>query len=189
MENRRHDILILIMVLFAMSMPHAVAQTNPQLSIFLVGENTGHYVTPAGQTTTLQLEVMNVARSDVYLLQGEVYLDPHLSSTWTLIHSEQLGSFHLQFLQSAIWTFHLAVPANIQATNATAGTPQVNLLVKIIYQAVEGAQGVEQGMFTLGVPGATVQRHYNVIWYALIVLPILMCIGIAYIVTKRRRKQ
>ena len=170
-------------------MPGAVAQSNAQLSLTLIGQDTGQYVTPAGQTTTLKMEILNIARPNLYLLQGEAYLDPNLSGTWELIHSEQLGSFLLGYLHSAIWTFDLTVPANIQAANVTDGTPQANLLIKIVYQAVGGTQDVEQKEFRLLVPGATVQRDTNLNWYALVGILILVPIGTVYLVTKRRLKR
>ena len=189
MVNSQRGILILIIVLVAMSIPRGVAQTNPQLTLALVGQSTAKYVIPAGQTTTLKMEILNSARPDVYLLQGEAYLDPDLNGTWELAHSEGLGNFHLAYLQSAIWTFELTVPANIRAANVTNDTPQVNLLIKIIYQAASEPQHEEQGVFALGVPGAMVQQPNGVIWYALAGLLIVVCLVAAYLVTKRRRKQ
>jgi hypothetical protein len=188
MVNWRRNILIPIIVLLAMSIPHGVAQTNPQLSLSLVGQNTKEYVTPAGQTTMLKMQILNEARPDVYLLQGEAYLDPDLSGAWELFHSEALGSFHIGFLQSAVWTFDLTMPANIQAANVTNGTPQVNLLIKIIYQTVSQSRQLEQAVFALGVPGAIVQQPYGVIWYAIAGLLIVVCVGAAYLVMRRRRK-
>ena len=171
-------------------MPHAVGQAATQLSLTLVGgQNMAQYVTPAGQTTTLQMQILNSEQSDVYLLQGRAYLDPNLSGTWQLIHSEELGSFHLGFLQSAIWTFDLPVPANIQAANATNGTPQVSLLIKIIYQCAGASQCVVQEIFTLGVPGAVVQKPYDMILYTVAGLLIVVCIASAYVITKRRRNR
>ncbi|HYB84101.1 MAG TPA: hypothetical protein VED86_02125 [archaeon] len=187
MENLGRNILIPFMLLLAISMTRAVAQTNPQLSLSLVGQDAGQYITPAGQTTTMKLEILNVARSEVYLLQGKVYLDPDLSGTWALIHSEQLGGFRLGFLQSAIWTFDLTVPAKIRAANVTQGMPQVSLLVKIVYQDAGEPQNLQEGLFSLHVPGATVQQGYGLIWYALVSAVILAGIGIARVVTKRRR--
>ena len=171
-------------------MPHAAAQTNTQLSLTLVGgQNTTQYFTPAGQTTTLQMEILNSERSDVYLLQGGAYLDPNLNGTWQLIHSEELGSFHLGFLQSAIWTFDLPVPANIQAANATNGTPQVDLLIKILYQCAGAPQRVVQEIFALGAPGAVIQKPYDMILYTMAGLLIAICIASAYVMTKRRRRR
>ena len=189
MAGWQRNILIPIIVLLAIGMPHAIAQSHSQLSLTLVGQYTEQYVTPAGQTTTLKMEILNVAKPDVYLIQGEAYLNPNLNGTWELIHSEQLGSFHLSFLQSAIWTFDLPVPAKIQAANATNGTPQVNLLIKIVYQTVGEPRSVEQGLFTLGVPGAVVQQPYDMILYTIVGLLVVVCIAFAYVVTKRRRNR
>ena len=185
--NSRYNILIPFILLLAVSMPRAAAQTNQQLSLTLVGQLTGQYVAPAGETTPLKMEVLNSMRTEIYLVQGKAYLDPDLSGMWELMHSEDLGHFQLSFLQSAIWTFNLAVPAEIQAANVTGNTPQINLLIKIIYQKVGGAQDSEQKSFVLDVPGASIPMHYNVIWYAFGGVLILVCIGTAYVVTKRRR--
>jgi len=133
------------------------------------------------------MEVLNSMRPEIYLLRGEAYLDPDLSGTWELMHSEDLGHFQLDFLQSAIWTFDLAVPAEIQAANVTGNVPQINLLVKIIYQIVGGAQNSEQKSFVLDVPGAGVPMHYDVIWYVFAGVLILVGIGTTCAVTKRRR--
>jgi len=187
MVKWRRNILILIILLIAMTIPRVVSQTQPQLSLFLVGENTEQYVAPAGQSSMLKMEILNTGRSDVYLLEGEAFLDPDLSGTWELVHSEALGSFHLSFLQSAIWTFDLTVPANIRAANATNGTPQVNLLVKIVYQTVSEAEHEEQIVFELGVPGATVQQTYDLTLYALAGVFIVACVGASYIMMRRRR--
>jgi hypothetical protein len=182
-------ILIGIILLLVVSLPHGVAQENQQLWLSLVGQTTPQFVAPAGQATTLKMQILNVGRPDVYLLQGEVYLDPNLSGTWELVHSEELGSFHLNYLQSAIWTFVLTVPVTIQAANVTNGTPQVNLLIKVLYQPAGQPQHEEQGVFTLDVPGATVQQQYNTIWYTLAGALIIVCAIATYLVTKRRRKQ
>lgn len=189
MINLQRNILIPIMFLLAMNMPHAAAQTNPQLSLTLVGQSTEQDITPAGETTPLKLEILDVAQLDVYLLQGDAYLDPDLSGAWKLVHSEGLGSFHVGYLQSAIWTFGLTVPAKIHAVNVSDGMPQVNLLIKITYRDSGEPQNVEQGVFALGVPGATVQPRYDVIWYTLAGALMLVCIGAAYVVTKGRRRQ
>ena len=189
MVNLQRNILILIIVLLATSMPKLVAQTNPQLTLALVGQSTDEDLAPAGQTTVLKLEILNVGRADLYLLRGEAYLDPDLSGTWELVRSEMLGSFHLGFLQSAIWAFDLTVPATIQAANATGGAPQVNLLIKIIYQPAGESQTQEQGVFALRVPGATVQQQYDLNWYVFAGVLTLVCVGAAYLVTKRRLRR
>jgi LPXTG-motif cell wall-anchored protein len=167
--------------------PHAFAQTAPQLSLTLVGQGTGQYVTPVGQTTELKMEILNVARPDIYLLEGDAYLDPNLNGTWEITHSEALGNFHLAYLQSAIWTFDLPMPPRIQAANATKGMPQVDLLIKIVYRTAEGSQRVEQGAFTLGAPGAIIRGQSNMIWLALAGVIVVLSMGALYGVSKRRR--
>jgi len=123
-------ILILIIILLA-APPLSLAQTTPQLTLTLIGNGAGPYVTPAGQTTELKMEILNVAPSDIYLSEGDAYLDPGLNGSWELVHSESMGQFHLGYLQSAIWTFDLTVPAKIQAANLTNGTPEASLLIKL----------------------------------------------------------
>jgi len=186
MANWR-SILILIIVLLVESVPHGSAQTTRQLSMALIGQGAGEYVTPAGQTTDLKMEILNAAPSDIYLLEGDAYLDPNLNGTWELIHSESLGDFHLGYLQSAIWTFGLAVPSKIQAANATNGLPQVELLIKITYMSVGGIQDVEQGAFTLSVPGATLPEQNDVIWLAFLGILVVASAVIVYSVKRRGR--
>ncbi len=180
-------ILIPIILLIAVLSP-VFAQTTPQLSLTLIGQDAGHYVVPAGQTTELKMEILNVAPSDVYLSEGNAYIDPGLNNTWELIHSESLGNFHLGYLQSAIWTFNLAMPARIQAANATSGTPQVSLLIKISYLTATGLQQVEQNDFLLSVPGASVQQQNISIWLAAVGVVALIGIGgVSYVMLKKRR--
>jgi len=186
MAPRQRNILILIIVALAMEIPNGLAQANPQLSLSLVGQS-GEYVTPAGRTTQLKMEILNIAPTDVYLHEGEAYFDPDLNGTWELSHSEALGNFHLGYLQSAIWTFNLTVPMVIQAVNATNGVPQVVLLIKITYLNISGSQGVEQGAFALGVPGATVAQQISVIWLVFAGTVLLVSITVVYRAEKRRR--
>lgn len=192
MVNWPRNILILIIVLSALSMSRVVAQTNStnsQLSLTLIALNSPlQYITPAGQITTLAVEIMNYARFDVYLLRGEAYLDPNLNGTWQLIHSEDLGKFHLSFLQGAVWTFDLKVPVMIQATNTTNGTPQVNLLIKILYRTGGSPTQVE-GTFALGVPGAIVEQPSHTILYTLAGVLVVICVVAAYVVAKRHGKR
>ena len=186
MDSRR---VFLILIIFAglANIPSGFAQTPPQLSLTLVGQNGGHYVAPAGKSIELKMQIFSTARSDIYLLRGDAYLDPNLSGTWELVHSEALGSFQLAYLQSALWTFDLTIPAQIYAANATNGVPQVNLLVKITYQAPDGSQSVEQSTFQLSVPGATLQEQNNTIWFA--VAGILIVAGFAAVFTLMRRRR
>jgi hypothetical protein len=189
MVNWPRDILIPILLLIALSVPRAAAQTSPQLSLTLVGQSSGQYVAPAGETTVLKMEILNAAPSAVYLLQGEAYLDPNLDGAWGQVHSEGMGNFHLGYLQSAIWTFDLPVPTKIQAANVTNGVPQVNLLIKIVYQSADGSQHVEQDAFPLGVPGATVHQQISAIWFMLAGVLGVVCISTAYGLRKRRRNR
>lgn len=181
-------ILIGITLFFAVLSP-GFAQTTPQLSLTLIGQGAGTYVVPAGQTTELKMEILNVAPSDVYLSEGGAYLDPGLNGTWELIHSESMGDFHLGYLQSAIWTFDLAMPAKIQAVNVTNDTPQVSVLIKITYLTASNLQREEQGEFTLSVPGASVQQQNNLIWLAVVGVVAVTCIGaVAYRILTRKRR-
>ena len=179
-------ILIPIIVVLTI-VPYGFARADPQLSLTLVGQGTGPYVTPAGLTTELKMEILNVAPSDVYLLEGDAYLDPSLNGTWEIAHSEPLGNFHLAYLQSAIWTFGLAMPPRIQAANTTNGMPQVDLLIKVTYLTSGGSQRVEQGAFTLDVPGATVRTQTNVIWLAIVGGIAIVSVAALSRVSKRRR--
>jgi len=138
MDTSRRVILIVIIFAGFASIPSGSAQTPPQLSLTLVGPNDGHYVAPAGETIELKMQILSTARSDIYLLRGDAYLDPNLSGNWELVHSEALGNFQLTYLQSALWTFDFTMPAQIYAENVTSGVPRVNLLVKITYQAPNG---------------------------------------------------
>src|SRR5208337_1657494 len=124
----RYPRLLLISIfLLTLSAQTVFAQSSSQLQITLIGSNTDQYYAPAGQNSSLMVEILNRGSGDVYLVRGEAYLDPNLSGNWQLVHSESTGDFHLNYLQSAIWTFNLTMPPNILAVNATAGVPQVDL--------------------------------------------------------------
>ena len=184
----RRAILILIIVFLA-TLPRGLAQAAPQLTLTLIGNGGAPYVTPAGQTTELKMEILNVAPSDVYLLRGDVYLDAKLSGSWELVHSEGMGNFHLGYLQSAIWTFDLAMPAKIQAENLTNGTPEVPLLIKIAFLTSSNLHRVEQGEFALSVPGAVVQQQIGWIWLVILGVIAVTCVGaVAYELARRRRR-
>lgn len=126
---------------------------------------TPHYAA-AGQVTQLKLEILNLGPDDVYLIKGEAYLDPNLTGKWQLAHSEDTDNFHLTALQSAIWTFDLAMPANIEAANSTNGVPQVILFIQITYSTV-GVQHEASEQFSLSVPGASVKQTSYWIWLIL----------------------
>jgi hypothetical protein len=135
------------------------------------------------------MEILNIAPGDIYLSKGDAYLDTALNWSWQLVHSEGMGNFHLNYLQSAIWTFNIAMPANIQAANTTNGVPQVVLLTKITYLAADGSQHVQQGQFVLNVPGATVQHHYDTVWLAVVGVVAVSCVGAAaYRLAKGKRR-
>lgn len=169
-------ILIPIIILLAV-LPPGLAQTAPQLTLTLIGNGAGPYLTPAGQITELKMEILNVAPSDVYLLEGDAYLDPGLTGSWELVHSEGMGNFHLGYLQSAIWTFDLAMPARIQAANLTNGTPEVSFLIKITFLTSSNLEREEQGEFALSVPGAAVQQQNSWIWLVVAGVIAVTCVG------------
>jgi hypothetical protein len=188
MVSWTRNILILIIAALAVTLPCTYAQTGSQLSLTLIGQVGAHYVTPAGRTTQLKMEILNLAPASIYLLEGDAYLDPNLNGTWQLVHSEGMGNFYLAYLQSAIWTFNLTMPSIIQAANATNGVPQVDLLIKIAYLVAGGPQLEEKGEFQLSVPGATIQTMNNLIWYALGGVVVVVTIIVAYGIVRRRRK-
>jgi hypothetical protein len=188
MVNRSRNILILIIAIIAITLPRAYAQAPSHLSLTLIGQLGPEYVTPAGQTTELKLEIVNMAPPRILLVEGEAYLDPNLSGIWQLIHAESMGNFSLAYLESAIWTFNLAVPPNIQAPNATNGIPQANLLIKVRYQVVGGSQYADQREFLLGVPGATLPAQNNLIWFATAGIIVIVAIVVVYGLMKRRRR-
>ena len=158
MHNRRASVLAILIIVLCIDRSAAVlAQTNAQLDLTLIGSGGGPYYAPAGQTTQLKLQILNIGQSDVFLIEGEAYLDPNLSGNWQLVHSEDMGNFHLAKLESAIWTFELQMPPHVQALNITGGVPQVKLLTRIVY-STQGKQQNAEGQFLLSVPGAEAQR-------------------------------
>ena len=152
----------------------------------MIGDGQGPYDAPAGQTTQLKVEILNLGPSDVYLIQGAVYLDPSLNGEWELAHSEALGNFHLTYLSSAIWTFDLAVPSSVQAPNATNGIPQVALRLQITYSTPDGVHQTAGRDFSLNVPGAIVKRTDYLPWIIAAVAAFLIIGVIAY---QRRPKR
>ena len=127
------------------------------------------------------VEILNRGPGEVYLVRGEAYLDPDLSGNWQLVHSESTGNFHLNYLQSAIWTLNLAMPSNILAANATGGIPQVDLQLHIMYANSLGQQGIAVSEFILNTPGATMQQTNYPNWLILIaVAAIVVVSGVAY---------
>ena len=162
-------------------MVYAQSQSSSQLQITLIGSNTGQYYAPAGQNSSLMVEILNRGPGDIYLVRGEAYLDPNLSGNWQLVHSESTGNFHLNYLQSAIWTFNLAMPSSILAANATDSVPQVDLQLHIVYANSQGQQETAVSEFILNVPGATMQQTNYSNWLVLIaVAAIAVVSGVAY---------
>lgn len=164
MIHYRFPLLVMIVAVLAVNVSASYAQTTPHLQLVMIGHASGPYYAPAGQTTQLKMEILNLGRDDVYLIRSEVYLDPNLDGKWELVNSESMGNFHLNYLQSAIWTFDLAMPSSIRAPNATNSVPQVVLLTKTIYSTASGVQQTEQTHFALSVHGAIVGAPNNLIW-------------------------
>ena len=186
MSRSSRLLLTLIPFLLLSGISSAHAQTVPQLELALVGKG-GEYVAPAGQVTKLMLEILNEGPGDVYLVQGQVFVDPDLSGNWQLIHSEDTGHFHLKYLESALWTFDLKMPATMSARNETNGFPQVSLLIKIIYSTSQGQQS-ENGEFALNVPGASIQQNYTIAWLA-VVGSIVVVVAVAFVYRKLSRNR
>jgi len=149
----------------ALSFSPGLAASSQHLQLLMIGNGQGPYFAPAGKNSELKMEILNVARDDVYLARGEVYLDPSLGGTLQLIHSEDMGNFHLSHLQSAIWTFGLTMPTYVQAQNVTNGVPQVAISIQIVYSTANGLRQSEQGQFVLSVPGATLRQPDYSIWF------------------------
>jgi len=153
----RYRLIILILVtILAVSNSQSFAQTSPNLQLALIGR--GPYQVPTGQATELKVEILNEGPGGVNLVRGEVYLDQDLGSNHQLLHSETLDNFHLNYLESAIWTFKLAMPANVQALNMTDGIPQVNLLIRVMYSSSQNQELMSNTNFALGAPGAIVKQ-------------------------------
>jgi len=160
------NLIFLVMLVILLSSPLVIsAQTSPQLEVTMIGKGEGPYYAAAGQVTQFKVEIMNLGPGDVYLIKGEAYLDPNLSGNWQLTHSEDTNNFHLSQLQSAIWTFDLPMPTNIEAANSTNGMPQVILLIQIIYSTANGQHETASKQFSLSVPGATVRHTEYWIWF------------------------
>lgn len=180
MVRYRYVLLVLIVAVLIVNVSASFALAAPHFQLSMIGKGQGPYYAPAGQTTQLKIQILNRGPGDVYLIRGEVYLDPNLSGKWQLVHSESMGNFHLNYLRSAIWTFDLAMPPSIHAPNATNGVPQVVLLLQIKYSAANGLQQTEEGQFILSVAGAIVQQTNHAIWLIAVavvaVVALVLCI-------------
>lgn len=188
MRRYRYPVLVFIVVIITFGISASFATDAQHLQLSMIGYGQGPYYAPVGRTTQLKMEILNLGPGGVNLTRGEVYLDPGLSGSWQLVHSEDMGDFHLDFLQSAIWAFDLRMPPSIRASNATDGVPQVVLLIRIAYSTASGLQQTEQGQFPMSVPGATVQQVNYPIWVAAVgVIGVLALAVLAYRYTSKRK--
>lgn len=188
MDRRELLAIALVVVFLMLNASHVFGQSSPRLQIIMIG-GQGTYVAPAGQTTQLKLEIFNAAPGAIALIQGVAYLDPSLSGTWVLVHAESLGGFQVGFMQSAIWSFNLDMPAKIRAANQTNGLPWVVLMIQITYSTIVGSVQSQQQLFPLGVPGASVAQPYGLILVAGVACVIvLVAILIAFRAYRKARK-
>ncbi len=187
MIHYRFPLLVMIVAVLAFNVSASYAQTAANLQLVMIGNGAGPYYAPAGQTTQMKIEVVNLGRGDVYLIRGEVYLDSNLDGKWELVQSESMGNFYLKYLQSAIWTFDLAMPSGIRAPNATNGVPQVVLLTKTIYSTASGVQQTQQTHFPLSVPGAIVETPGYSIWLIPAAVVAVLVLGILSYRQARKR--
>jgi hypothetical protein len=191
MIPRRRLLPLLIVAILALDVSASQAQATPHLQLIMIGHGQGPYYAPAGQTTQVKIEILNLWPDNVYLIRGEVYLDPNLNGKWELVHSESMENFHLSYLQSAIWTFDLPIPPTIRAPNATNGVPQVFLLIRTVYSTVNGMQHTEQAQFALNVPGAIVGKTDYSTWLSagVVVAILVLCVLVYRHMSKRKAAQ
>ncbi|HKM50455.1 MAG TPA: hypothetical protein VJZ75_04685 [Candidatus Bathyarchaeia archaeon] len=175
----RYPLILLILVtILAVSNSQSFAQTSPNLQLALIGQ--GPYQIPTGQATELKIEILNEGPGGVNLVRGEVYLDQDLGNNHQLLHSETLDNFRLDYLQSAIWTFKLAMPTNVQALNMTDGIPQVNLLIRVMYSSSQNQELMSNTNFALGVPGA-IMKQADSAWFILAgVFVLIIVVALAF---------
>ena len=183
MHRRRALLFMLLVTLICSNSSALFAQTDAQLQLTMIGHGAGPYYASAGETAQLKIEILNLGPRDVFLVRGEAYLNPDLSGNWQLNHSEDLGTFHLAKLQSAIWTFDLRMPSHIQAQNMTNDVPQVELHVKIVYSTAEEQQESTDSLFLLSVPGAGIRQADYSIWFIFVGLAV---VALAAVVVFRR---
>lgn len=183
MYSRRSLLILFSAFLLCINQSAVFAQYSEQLELSIIGNGTGPYYAPAGQTTQLKIQILNHGPSEVLLVRADVFLDPNLSGNWQLIHSEDTGNFHLAKLESAVWTFDLEVPSQIQALNVTNGVPQVEMLVRVVYSAAQGQQQTANGQFLLSVPGAETRHADYSIWVILVGLAVII---IAAVVLRKK---
>lgn len=174
----RQSFLFMLFAILLCANQSVFAQTNAQLQLLMIGNGAGPYYAPAGQTTQLKIQILNLGPGEVFLVRGDVFLDPNLSGNWQLVHSEDTGSFHLAKLESAVWTFDLKVPSGVQALNVSNGMPQVEMLVQIVYSTLQGQQQSANGQFLLSVPGAGTKRADYSIWLILVGLAVVVLVAV-----------
>jgi len=185
MLTRRALLFILFAALICCNSTTIFAEAAVQLQLTMIGNGVGPYYALAGQSTQLKIEIFNVGPNDVFLIQGEAYLDPELNGNWQLAHSEDLGNFHLTKLESAVWTFNLQMPSHIQAQNLTNGVPQVELLAKIAYSTNDGKHSATS-QFLLSVPGAaTKQIDYSI--YQIVLGVVLITLAVIIVKNAKSR--
>jgi hypothetical protein len=184
MTTRLLFLILFIVVVAAETTPTPTRAS--QLEVALIGQGSGPYIVPAGHAVQLKIEILNAGSVDVYLAEGDAYLDPSLNGSWELVHSETMHDFHLSSFHSAIWTFNLTMPGKIQAANKTNDMPEVVLLIKITYSTGSNTQQTEQGEFALSVPGAVVQQQSNTTRWSMIALAIV--VTVACVLALRRRR-
>ena len=176
--SRLPTFTFVVLVVLIVNASLIFGKAAPQLQMVMIGQGQGRYFLPAGQTTELKIEIVNVAPVDIYLIRGDALLDPNLKGSWAVIHSEDLGNFHLNYLESAVWNFELEMPSKIQAANATNALPQVVLVIQVTYLTSSGLQQAEQGSFVVNVPGATVVQPNPLTWVVVVAVVIVLAASI-----------
>jgi len=184
MLSHRALLVISFAILLSCNSLVIFAATDTQLQLTMIGNGKGPYYAPVGQSTQLKIEIFNVGPNDVFLIQGDAYLDPEVNGNWQLAHSEDLGNFQLAKLESAVWTFDLRMPSHIQAQNLTNSVPQAELLAKITYSTTDGKQHSTTAQFLLSVPGAASKQTDYSIYLTILGMAI---VAIAIIIVKRSR--
>jgi len=178
--NKR--LLLSVLIFLTLSSTTVFAQPSQRFEFSFIG--SGHAL--AGTASEMKLEILNGGPGDVKLERGEIYLDADLTNDWRLIYSESLGDFHLDYLQSAIWTFKLPMPSSVQASNVTSGTPQVDLVVQIVFRDARNLPLTSNDHLSLGVPGAILKQAGNSGWI-IFVTTTLIVIAVCILLLKRKK--
>lgn len=177
-------IIILFTAILLCSSP-VYAQT-PLLKVVLIGPRP--YQAPTGQATEMMVEILNSGPGEVSLIRGDIILTPTPGYN-LLLHSESLGNFHLDFLQSAIWTFNLTMPNTMQVVSLTGDVPQSNMLIRVTYSSPRFQELTSNANFDLGVPGATLKHTDDSTWLLILAIVILcLTVGSTVVFWKRLRR-